>query len=167
MKTVLPRSIMDITGAKEFLRALFLNGESYHPEDGAQNIVSVSSGHPVFSPAEAKTLNRLMAEVYDLKQIDPCEYLLELEFRKEHFIDQFEELSGFTVWPSLELDEEDKPGAYGDPDRYVSISNNEGKILVLGFTSGRFYLIYDGVINVDADRLAKLYKDIKESFKSL
>lgn len=166
MKTTLPRSITNITGAKDFLRSLFLNGESYHPEDSAADIVNTSTGRTVFTTTEAKQLDRLMREIYALKEIDPCEYLLELDFRKEQFIDEFEEVSGYKVWTVYELNEEEKPGDYGDPDRFVTVSNDEGRIVVLGFTNGIFYLVYAGV-QVDDHRIGNLFKHITEAFKTV
>lgn len=71
MITQLPQSITSIPEAKKFLFDLHTNGESYHPEDDAHDL----SGD-LFTHTEADHLNKLMMDIYDLEDFDPCEYLL-------------------------------------------------------------------------------------------
>jgi len=82
MKTTIPAKITNVTEAQIFLHALFVNRESYHPEDPAQDIGwTDQKGNFVglFSPEEAAQLNSLMIDIYSLENpaFDPCEYLLE------------------------------------------------------------------------------------------
>jgi hypothetical protein len=71
MKTILPPKIITVEQAKNFLKALFDNGEAFHPEDDAND---VSFGMEV-TAQERALLNKLMDEIYALGDFDPCEYL--------------------------------------------------------------------------------------------
>ena len=82
MKTPLPESITTIAQAKEFLTNLYNNGETYHPEDDATDLVG-----SLFTQKEGEQLNKLMSEIYALEGnesaqsmvFDPCQFLLELD----------------------------------------------------------------------------------------
>lgn len=75
MKTHLPESIQTVCQAEQFLRELNNNSEVFHPEDNAHDIVWQSAPP---TPDEADRLNRLMDDIYELSNFDPCEYLLTL-----------------------------------------------------------------------------------------
>ena len=81
MKTTLPKKIESIAHAKKFLSELDKNGESYHPEDNAEECLDN------ITDDEAKQLNRLMNEIYALPgnehyqsmAFDPCAFLLHVD----------------------------------------------------------------------------------------
>lgn len=90
MKTKLPEQITTVEEAKAFLTELHKNGESYHPEDDANDIVSGIGTHPglhLFNQEEGDKLNKLMNDIYDIpgnqdihKMVfDPCGFLLDLD----------------------------------------------------------------------------------------
>lgn len=81
MKTKLPISIKTVEEAIAFLTALHTNGEQYHPEDNAHDILWTT---PV-TICDENQLNALMEDIYNLPgndgrhndlAFDPCEYLL-------------------------------------------------------------------------------------------
>ena len=75
MKTNLDQPITNADEAKAYLTELFNNGESYHPEDDANDIIWTD-----FEPTEEE-LNRLnenMELVYKVADFDPCGFLLKL-----------------------------------------------------------------------------------------
>ena len=85
MKTILPASIAKVNQAKQLLTNLHTNGESYHPEDDATDIVWTDCKSP--TPQECVRLNKLMKDIYDLPEnkaaypklsFDPCVFLLSL-----------------------------------------------------------------------------------------
>jgi len=65
MTTVLPNSISTIEEAKAFLKALYDNGESFHPDDDPADIIMDRTGTPLFSPSEATLVSERMAEVWE------------------------------------------------------------------------------------------------------
>lgn len=76
MKTVLPENITTIAQAEEFLKALYINGESFHPEDDAHDVLWAVEP----TSAECDQLNKLMEDIYALPgNFDPCEYILHLD----------------------------------------------------------------------------------------
>jgi len=75
MKTQLPSEIKTIESAKKFLSDLSNNGESFHPEDDAHDIIW-SCESP--SESECDQLNKLMDDIYQLEDFDPCGFLLEV-----------------------------------------------------------------------------------------
>jgi hypothetical protein len=76
MKTILPPSIITVEQAKNFLKALFDNGEAFHPEDNANDIeFNPPPGVEPPTAAEKALLNQLMDNIYALKEFDACEYL--------------------------------------------------------------------------------------------
>lgn len=87
MKTRLPVRISSILDAQVFLKALYTNGEAYHPEDDALNIDWDCDPRPTVD--EQMRLNLLMADIYNLPGndgrhcepmvFDPCTFLLELD----------------------------------------------------------------------------------------
>ena len=76
MKTVLPNEIKTVEQAKAFLTDLHNNGEAYHPEDDAHEIVWNTEERPTTN--DMNMLNFLMDEIYKLPDFDPCEFLLDL-----------------------------------------------------------------------------------------
>lgn len=78
MKTSLPIAIHTIAEAKKFLKELYNNNESFHPEDNAKDIIT-SNGKRLFTDSEADKLNALMDQIYYLKSFDPCEYIINLD----------------------------------------------------------------------------------------
>lgn len=77
MKTILPQSIHTVDDAQQFLKSLFDNDESYHPEDDAFDIIWKCEQPP--NHDEKLKMNQLMNEIYELKDsFDPCDYLCEL-----------------------------------------------------------------------------------------
>lgn len=82
MRTKLPLSINTVEEAKAFLHELHSNGEAYHPEDDAHDIVWGSC--PEATEEECDRLNKLMRDIYDNIDFyetgfDPCGYLLDLQ----------------------------------------------------------------------------------------
>lgn len=87
MKTILPVAITTPEEAKAFLTALSDNGEVFHPEDDAHDIVW--NVCPAPTTEEADLLNKLMNDIYNLPGndgrhiapmiFDPCEHLLDLD----------------------------------------------------------------------------------------
>ncbi len=87
MKTNLPKEIKTVEQAKVFLTELYKNGEAYHPEDDATDIVwnLPEQQHPTH--AEAVQMNKLMQDIYNLPgnkdkypnlEFDPCEVIMDL-----------------------------------------------------------------------------------------
>ena len=84
MKTKIPDSIKTIEESKTFLTDLYNNGESFHPEDDANDCI----GH-IATLEEGNKINDLMADIYNLPGNDgkhdnsiifcPCEFLLNLD----------------------------------------------------------------------------------------
>lgn len=78
MKTTLPDSINSVEEAKAFLLALHANGESFHPDDDAKDIILSATGLPAFTKKEAYQLNLLMNDISWLDNFDACEYYLSI-----------------------------------------------------------------------------------------
>lgn len=78
MLTKLPTEITNIERAKSFLSDLHNNGEAYHPEDDAHDIVWHVKPEHCPTPEECDQLNKLMDQIYQLDGFDACEYLLSL-----------------------------------------------------------------------------------------
>lgn len=81
LRTKLPVTIKSINDVKGFLRSLHTNGETYHPEDDANDVVWHTVNPTV---KEHNELNRLMSEIYALPEAKtgdfcPCEFLLYLD----------------------------------------------------------------------------------------
>ncbi len=82
MKTNLPEKISSIEEAKAFLLELCKNGESFHPEDNANDLTG-----NLFTKEEGDKLNSLMNDIYSLEGnessqsmiFDPCEFILDWE----------------------------------------------------------------------------------------
>ena len=74
MKTILPPSIITVNQAKNFLKALYDNDEAFHPEDNANDVMFSTE----VTAQERALLNKLMDDIYNLGDFDPCEYLNEL-----------------------------------------------------------------------------------------
>lgn len=93
MKTPLPKEIKTVEQAKEFLKSLHENGEDYHPEDDAFEVVWNMPEQDTPNEQERDQLNKLMEDIYNLPgndgghdnsiAFDPCSYLLELELRMD------------------------------------------------------------------------------------
>lgn len=84
MKTNLPYQITSIQEAKDFLTELHHNGEAFHPEDDALDIVWRGDDPETW---ELYRLNALMKDIYNLEGnedpqnmiFDPCGFLLDLD----------------------------------------------------------------------------------------
>lgn len=74
MNTIIPQKIETIQEAESFLSALLGNGEEFHPEDDAHDIVWHTTEPP--TPEECDELNRAMEQIYSLPGFDPCEFIL-------------------------------------------------------------------------------------------
>jgi len=83
MKTNLPQKVTSVAEAKVLLAELFLNGESFHPEDDASQLTG-----DIFTKEEGDKLNELMEQIYNLDgnngnhanpKWDPAAYLNELD----------------------------------------------------------------------------------------
>ncbi len=83
MKTNLDRTITTQDEAESFLSELFDNGESFHPEDDARNIIKFATAERIFTDEEADKLNDLMSSIYEILDFDPCGYLLDLQEEEE------------------------------------------------------------------------------------
>jgi hypothetical protein len=106
MKTKLPESITTIEEAKLLLRDLHSNGESFHPEDSAHDIIW-STAEP--TEEEKDQLDKLMSEIYNLPEVpdsfDPCGFLIDLDsdgsekkLRESEFTIDYEKYyKGFTL----------------------------------------------------------------------
>jgi hypothetical protein len=75
MKTILPEHITTIEEAEKLLTDLHNNGESFHPEDDANDIIWVCEAP---TAQECDHLNVLMSDIYNLNGFDPCDFLLNL-----------------------------------------------------------------------------------------
>lgn len=77
MKTELPKELKTIEEATKFLHDLTDNGEAYHPEDSAHNIIWNLEEEP--TEEECDHLNKLMDDIYDLEWIgtDPCGIIMD------------------------------------------------------------------------------------------
>lgn len=83
LKTSIPDTITTIDQAKEYLKQLFDNNESYHPDDSADSI----SWDVELTPEKAAQMDILMNSIYNLPCtgeysyncfFDPCAYIMEL-----------------------------------------------------------------------------------------
>lgn len=96
MKTQLPTAITTRLEAEALLTALHSNGEAYHPEDAAGQIISYETHQRLFSDTEAAQLDLLMEQIYNLPgndgnhagplSFDPCEHLLNLDNPRQFFV---------------------------------------------------------------------------------
>ena len=75
MNTTLPTAIASVEEAQEFLTDLHNNNEAFHPEDDAHH-VDFSTCVPAVE--ERQQLNKLMREIYELNEFDPCDFLMDL-----------------------------------------------------------------------------------------
>lgn len=67
LKTQLPAAINTVAEAEEFLTNLHNNGEDFHPEDDAHDIVwNGISVNQAPTPAQCDQLNKLMIDIYNL-----------------------------------------------------------------------------------------------------
>lgn len=92
MKTTLPTEIKTIEQAKDLLRQLHLNNESYHPDDSAETIIRGGDDERVFTDQEAEQLNKLMNEIFTIDNFDVYEYQLELLYEPQRYF--VKDLSG-------------------------------------------------------------------------
>ena len=67
IKTILPDAISTIYEAKVFLKELHKNGESFHPEGRAVELIN-DSGEQFFTHDEAAQLDKLMDDIYNLNR---------------------------------------------------------------------------------------------------
>lgn len=89
MTTILSASINTVAEATAFITELYINGESYHPEDDAHQIEWNTCAAPTFE--EAEQLNKLFEDIYNLNgnngnhatcEFDPCTVLMDLHEEK-------------------------------------------------------------------------------------
>lgn len=73
MRTALPAAISNVEEAKTFLTELNNNGEVFHPEDNANELVG-----DLFTKEEGDKLNKLMSEILSLESFDACDFILSL-----------------------------------------------------------------------------------------
>ena len=78
MRTRLNRQIKSIADATKFLDELISNGEHYHPEDSAKDIIWLNCDPSIY---EIGKLDLLMQQIYQLKEVQngtfcPCEHIL-------------------------------------------------------------------------------------------
>lgn len=90
MKTKLPEAITTIEEAKAFLRELHSNGELWHPEDSAHDMMpwhGMPEDEPRPTTEQCNQLDKLMQDIYDLPGnkdkypdllFDPCGYGLQI-----------------------------------------------------------------------------------------
>ena len=80
-KTNLKRTIKTDRDAIRFILDLFFNGEDYHPEDDAHDVIWYT-----FKPTktERDQLNNLMNQIYQNTNVDPCNVLCFLFKNKEY-----------------------------------------------------------------------------------
>lgn len=97
MKTLLPQQITSELEAKKYLSDLEKNGELYHPDDPAEDIID-QNGAFIFTPEEAPKLNSLMAQVFKHLS-DPYSYALNLsiKFNPDGIIAPFEISGKYTT----------------------------------------------------------------------
>jgi hypothetical protein len=141
MKTILPEKISTIKEAKDFLTELHKNGESFHPEDDANDLV----GDP-FTKEEGDKLNQLMADIYNLPGNDgfhdgrilfcPCEHLLSLDHdymrnfgadENEYFKDAAREETMYLGFKLVTCKKEDADSTYIYKDGKMISSENSWK----------------------------------------
>lgn len=85
MRTPLPEQISTIDEAKAFLKALYDNGESFHPEDDPHDIGHQDAAGQwidLFTREEADQVENLMDQAWKTMQgtdEDPCGYILSLD----------------------------------------------------------------------------------------
>jgi len=77
MKTQLPQTITTAEEAKAFLDELWRNGETFHPDDNAHDIVWCSHVDPKPTFEQCEQLNNLMDDMLTIPHFDPYSYLLE------------------------------------------------------------------------------------------
>jgi len=75
MRTPLPSSITSVPEAQAFLKALYDNNESFHPDENALEIIHSETDQPLFTVEEAIAINALLDQISELKDFNPCEYL--------------------------------------------------------------------------------------------
>lgn len=164
MKTHLPTAITTVQEAKDFLKALWTNGESYHPDDSAGDIVLVSDGCYQFTDDEATALNTLMDAIHAL-DFDPSEYLLELDFRLAHYIDKYEQRTGYKVNIAITEPEGEECVGYGPNfHRYLAIIKDNVEVIGLAWhDESGFCLMCENVIT-QKPTLKEMETAIAEAF---
>jgi hypothetical protein len=93
MKTTLPESINSEAEAKRFLAQLAKNGELYHPDDPAADVITIGNNR-LFTDEEAPKVDALMKQVFEHLP-DPYGYGISLDIKfDEHGIAEPFEISG-------------------------------------------------------------------------
>lgn len=80
MKTILPDAITCEYAAKYFIDQLYENGELFHLEDDAKDIIASSTGARLFTDEEATKINSLLDQLYEVCEFDPMAYILDMNF---------------------------------------------------------------------------------------
>ena len=73
MKTKLPEEITSVKEIENLFNELAKNGELYHIEDDAHDIIFSKTEQRMFTDEEADKLESLVTQCYALVE-DPCEY---------------------------------------------------------------------------------------------
>ncbi len=76
MLTTLPATIATIDEAKQFLNELHMNGETWHFEDDARDVIWTTSSP---TETEAMQLNVLAANMLCLPDFCPFDYIIQLD----------------------------------------------------------------------------------------
>ena len=84
MKTNLSTPITNSSEAATFILSLILNGEMFHPEDDAHDIIWGDCKEP--TDEEKDILNMRMEQIYSNTDMDPCGFCIDTE-KYIHFID--------------------------------------------------------------------------------
>ena len=66
MKTNLPIDFKTSADVEAFIKELAANGEFFHLDDDATDIVNGCTGEPLFTPAEGAAVNALMEKAFDI-----------------------------------------------------------------------------------------------------
>lgn len=75
MNTILPESITSVSEAKKYLSDLHHNGEAYHPDDDAHDVL-FQTCNP--SSVQRDKMNYLMSQVFTFDSLDPYAFLIDL-----------------------------------------------------------------------------------------
>ena len=80
MKTNLNREIKTLDDAKQFLKDLYNNNESFHPEESAHECID-----HLATPAECDKVDDLIDFIYNtFPNFDPCGYYLQLSAEEKN-----------------------------------------------------------------------------------
>jgi len=95
LKTKLPDTIRTIEQAKSYLTELHKNGESYHPDESAFEIVWQFEGDP--PRHQLLSLDRLMDQIHKIEGFNACDFLNSLIEQEEKKLNQEEEENNKSI----------------------------------------------------------------------